>query len=73
MPSLSHTQPFTISIQLPLAQNTPNMESQPSNRMDVVVATRYDPLVSSQPLNYLHGGYYKKYLPIFNGQIEVTT
>ena len=73
IPSLSHTQPFTISIQSPLPQTTPNMESQPPNRMDAIVVARYDNLVLLQPQNTLPGGDYQKYLPIFNGQGEVTT
>ena len=38
-----------------------------------MVATRYAPLVLPQPLNALLRGYYKKYLPRFNGQGETTT
>ena len=48
------------------------MAAQPPNRMDAIVAATYAPLVLPQPLNALHGGYYQKYLPRFNGQGEVT-
>ena len=45
---------------------------QPLDMMDRMVATRYAPLVLSQPLNALPGGDYQKYLPRFNGQGETT-
>ena len=40
--------------------------------MDAMVAARYAPLVFPQPLNALPGGDQKKYIPIFNGQGDVT-
>ena len=46
---------------------------QPVDMMDRMVAARYAPLVLPQPLNALHGRYYQKYFPRFNGQGETTT
>jgi hypothetical protein len=45
----------------------------PANRMDAIVATRYAPLLLSQPLNYLPPGYYLKYMSKFMGEEDVTT
>ena len=40
--------------------------------MDRIVATRYAPLVSPQPLHALLGGDYQKYLPRLNDQGDTT-
>jgi hypothetical protein len=44
----------------------------PLNRMDVIVTTRYAPLILPHPMNPLPVGYYLKYMPKFTGEGEVT-
>ena len=51
--------------------SSPRM-AQPQNRMVVMVAVRYAPLVFPWPLNALPGGDYQKYLLRFNGKGDVT-
>ena len=48
------------------------MAIQPPDYMDRIVEEMYAPLLLPHPLNALPGGDYKKYLPRFNGQGEVT-
>jgi hypothetical protein len=43
----------------------------PRNKMDVVVAARYAPLVLPQPLNSLPVGGYLKKLPKFIGEGDI--
>ena len=73
IPSLLQTHPFTISYQSPLDPYIPNMEAQPLNRMDVIIAARYAPLLLPRPLNAFPDGDYQKYVPRFNGHGEVTS
>jgi hypothetical protein len=44
----------------------------PRNRMDVIVAARYAPLVLPQPMNALPVGYYLKYMPKFTREEDIT-
>jgi hypothetical protein len=44
-----------------------------ANRMDAIVATRYDPLLLPQPLNALPPRDYLKYMTKFMGEEDVTT
>jgi hypothetical protein len=43
-----------------------------ANKMDATISTKYAPLVLPQVLYAFPKGYYMKYLPIFNGEGEVT-
>jgi hypothetical protein len=45
----------------------------PRNRMDVIVAARYAPIVWPKPMNSLPVRYYLKYMPKFTGEEETTT
>jgi hypothetical protein len=42
------------------------------NRMDVIVAARYAPLILPQPLNDLPARDYLKYMPKFTGEEDIT-
>jgi hypothetical protein len=44
----------------------------PINRMDVIVTSRYSPLVLPQPLNSLPTSGYLKQLPKFTGEVDIT-
>jgi ribonuclease HI len=44
----------------------------PQNRMDVIVAARYAPLVLPHPMNPLPAGDYLKYMPKFTGEGDIT-
>jgi hypothetical protein len=44
----------------------------PRNRMDAIVAARYDPLVLPQPMNALPARDYIKYMPKFTGEEDIT-
>jgi hypothetical protein len=44
----------------------------PRNRMDAIVADRYDPLFLPQPMNPLPVGDYLKYMPNFIGEQDTT-
>jgi hypothetical protein len=43
----------------------------PRNRMDAIVASKYDPLILPQPLNSLPDGGYLKQLPKFTGEGDI--
>jgi hypothetical protein len=44
----------------------------PANRMDAIVAARYDSLLLPHPMNSLPLGDYLKYMPKFTGEEDVT-
>jgi hypothetical protein len=44
----------------------------PRNRMDVIVVSRYDPLILPQLLNTLSIGGYLKHLPKFKREADIT-
>jgi hypothetical protein len=46
--------------------------NSPLNRMDSIVAARYDPLVLPQPTNPFPAGDYLKYMPKFTGEGDIT-
>ena len=50
----------------------PIVQTMAVNRMDVIIATRYAPLVLLVVLHALTTTYYMKYLPIYNGEGEIT-
>jgi hypothetical protein len=52
----------------PRVQNAMGGANPPTNRMDVIVATRYAPLVLPQLVNSLPLGDYLKYMPKFMGE-----
>jgi hypothetical protein len=56
------TSPMTQNLPLP---NPMAGANPPQNKMDVIVATRYAPLVFPQPMNALTVGDYLKYMPKF--------
>jgi hypothetical protein len=57
----------------PRIQNQMAVVNPPGNRIDAIVATRYDPLVLPQPMNALPPGYYLKYMPKFTREEDITT
>jgi hypothetical protein len=47
-------------------------DNPPRNRMDAIVATRYAPLVLTQPMNALPTRDYLKYIPKFTREEDIT-
>ena len=45
--------------------------NSPQNRMDSIVASRYEPLVLPQPMNALPARDYLKYIPKFTGEEDI--
>jgi hypothetical protein len=56
----------------PTVQNPMAAANAPRNRMDVIVAARYAPLVLPQPVNALPVVDYLKYMPKFIGEEDIT-
>jgi hypothetical protein len=56
--------PINIQIHIPQAMD--------ANRMDVIIVAKYAPLVLPVCLHALPATYYKKYLPRYNGEGDVT-
>ena len=76
IPIIPQNQPIpaqSIPPQSSTSQSSSVMEGSQPNRMNVIVATRYSPLVLPLSLNSQPRGDYPKYLPRFNEEGEVTT
>jgi hypothetical protein len=56
----------------PRVQNQMAVVNPPTNRMDAMVVSRYDPLVLPQPVNSLPPRDYLKYMPKFMGEEDIT-
>jgi hypothetical protein len=56
----------------PRIQNQMAVVNSTVNRMDAIVAARYDPPVLPQPMNALPPGDYLKCMPKFTGEEDIT-
>ena len=76
IPILPQTQSLPTQFvppQYSTTQSSSVMAGAQPNRMNVIVSARYSPLILPQVLKELVGGDYKRDLPRFNRQGEVTT
>jgi hypothetical protein len=73
IPVKTQSPPYSPRIYNPPLHNPMEGTNLPRNRMDVIVATRYGPLLLPPSMNSLPVGDYLKYMPKFIGEEDLTT